>query len=208
MQQAEDSANAYRAATIARERQERLTKASLPERMMMHREIALRTPVDHPWQQKLELLKACIGKPGRGGIYAIVGTYGVGKSQLGAELVYCATQSTSALFIKAQKMIGSIKDTWHSYRESTGSQKDKFVMPRLLCVDEVNAGRYLDETGIDYLQEIITDRFDAQKCTLLLSNETRSSFEALVGERIYDRMNENEAGGIIEANWPSFRKAS
>lgn len=205
-QQIAESRKAHEEAMAARERQQRITEACLPELMMEHREMVFQTPACHPWQQKLELLESRIGKRCKGGVYAIVGNYGTGKSQLGAELAYRFTETTSVLFVRAQRMIVSMKDAWNSYRESVSGLMDKYIRPAILIVDEVNAGRYLDELGIEYLQEVIVSRFDARKSTLMISNETKQGFEALVGERITDRMNED--GGVVEADWPSFRSAS
>lgn len=192
---------------VAIKRQERwgrIRKANLPPRLMKNMEAALQLPNSHGWKQRLNYLKSRIEQPGQGHLYAIIGGYGTGKSQLGACLAYSVTETAPAIFAYAADLGDSIKDVYRSSAGTVIGQMDKFITPRLLVIDEVNAG--LSEADIRYLQRIVCHRYDHMTATVLLSNELKPSFQALVGDRVVSRMVED--GGIIEANWPSFRKTT
>lgn len=178
---------------------ERRRKSKIPIRLTENMPVALATPANHGWSKRIDLLSS---KLGEGFLYAIVGTYGAGKSQLGATLAYKACEITTALFIHAPALFDTIKDVFRSDEGDTVSEKlQRFIDPKLLVIDEVNQG--LSEADIRYLHRVICQRYDDMTDTLLISNETKPNFQNLVGDRVVSRM--IECGGIIEADWPSFR---
>lgn len=179
----------------------RRESANLPLRLASKLQDALLTSDDHPWKQRLTMLESRIGQ---GFLYAIAGGYGIGKSQLGAVLAFRATEKVSAMLIYAADLFDSIKDVYRSDEGTVAAQLAKFIKPRLLVIDEVNAS--LTEADIRYLHRVVCLRYDNMTDTLLITNETKANFQALVGDRVCSRM--VECGGIISADWPSFRKAS
>lgn len=186
----------------AREKERRRELANFPARLSNGLEKSLATPKEHPWMAKLMMLQSQVEA---GFLYAIIGTYGCGKSQLAVALAQGVIETENALFIYANSMLDSIKSVFRV--ENGGSLEDKmrrYLSPMLLVVDEVN--RCLSEADVRYLQEVVRDRHDACKATLLISNESKADFQTLVGPRVIDRMRDGH-GGIISADWASFRKA-
>jgi DNA replication protein DnaC len=53
------------------------------------------------------------------------------------------------------------------------------------------------------LTNIIDHRYDAMRCTLLLSNQSKEQFAESVGPSVTSRI--LETGEAIICNWPSFR---
>jgi DNA replication protein DnaC len=198
-------------ARLAREEQERAASqqaemtiarrrgAGIPLRLSRNIEESLQTPTGKPWRQKLDKLSSEIGT---GFLYSLIGTYGTGKSQLGTALAWKACATTTALFIHAPELFDTIKDVFRGDDGDTVRQQlQRFITPKLLVIDEVNQG--LTPADIRYLHRVICQRYDDMTDTLLISNETKPNFQTLVGDRVVSRM--IECGGIIEANWPSFR---
>lgn len=147
-----------------------------------------------------------VGRIGEGFLYGLIGINGTGKSQMGVALIqHAVSVSRSCLFVHAPELTESIKDV---YRADDGStvldQMQNFYKPQLLVIDEVNT-QHMNETDIKYLHRIVCRRYDDVSDTLLISNDNKTDFQKLVGDRVVSRM--IETGGIIEANWPSFRKA-
>jgi len=54
------------------------------------------------------------------------------------------------------------------------------------------------------LTALIDYRYSQMRDTVIISNLKREAFTASMGASVVSRM--IEAGGIIECNWPSFRK--
>lgn len=178
--------------------------ARLPARLSVKTEELLPTTEGTEWRNKLDSILESLGTGGK--LYSLVGSYGVGKSQLGVGLCWLAAEKLiDSRFIHATELFDTIKDVYRSDDGDTIQQiLSVYAKPKLLVIDEVNNG--LSEHDIRYLHRVVCGRFDAMKDTLLISNEKKADFQKLVGDRVVSRM--IEAGGIIEANWPSFRSAS
>jgi DNA replication protein DnaC len=73
----------------------------------------------------------------------------------------------------------------------------------LLVLDEI--GRQFDtETEKNYMFELINERYNRHKQTMLVSNLDTAEFKALVGTAITDRLKEG-GGKVVVFNWPSLR---
>lgn len=186
----------YQTAAIA----ERRRLANIPTRLARSIEAAMQTSEAHGWQKKLSLI---VGKLGTGFLFGLIGTYGVGKSQLGSVLVHRACESMTSLYIHAPDLFDTVKDVFRSDDGDTvREQLKRFIAPKLLVIDEVNQG--LSEADIRYLHRVVCQRYDDMSDTLLISNESKADFQKLVGDRVVSRM--IETGGIMEADWSSFRR--
>ena len=160
------------------------------------------TPTQHP--QQVPLVKKIQAAIGKGFLFSLVGPRGTGKTQMAVEIVYSALEKDrTALFTTAFKMLLAIKA---SYKRTDEAEEDvirSFCKPSLLVIDECHERR-----GTDFENQIIThiinERYEAEKDTLLISNQTLADFAASMGDSVISRM--NETGGIIECNWESFRK--
>lgn len=203
MAQRAEKAKAQEAVNQA-ERKQNARNAMLVDSFVPPRLIKSLTTIDKggAWGNRLAVLSS---KLGQGFTHALIGINGTGKSQMGVALIAEAIdQGMPSRFIHAPELMDSIKDV---YRADDGStvqdQLKRYFMPKLLVIDEVNTTS-MTEADIRYLHRIVCRRYDDMTDTLLISNDKKQDFQKLVGDRVVSRM--IETGGIIEANWPSFRK--
>lgn len=154
-----------------------------------------------PWGQTFEKLRS---KLGNGFLIALIGTRGSGKTQLGVELIrHEVTRLVPAAFSSTTRFLMAIKATYRKdSKESEEDVLDLYRKPALLVLDEL--GRRGETDWEDRLLfELLNDRYNAVKDTLLISNHTPADFEASVGPSLVSRI--NETGGIIDCAWGSYR---
>ena len=134
------------------------------------------------------------------------GTTGTGKTHLSCAIAnqIVEQQNKTAVFIRALKIIRSIKDTYSKGCEQTEQQAiDRFLLPDLLIIDEIGV-QFGSDTEKMILFEIINDRYESMKPTILISNLALDKLSEFAGDRVIDRMKEN--GGIIfNFKWESYR---
>ncbi len=112
-----------------------------------------------------------------------------------------ATQRTSFRYAEAIKIIRDIKNTWQA-KSSEQYAIDQYVRPNVLVIDEIGM-QYGSPTEKQFLTEIINDRYNLVRPTILAGNLTPNEIKELLGDRIYDRFNED--GKCLVFNWPSYR---
>jgi len=158
------------------------------------------------WFKTFEKAKAVIEK---GGNIMLCGTRGGGKTRMAYELARrcklpAARSQPKRLFKTAMRIFLEIRATYRKdCRESELEIMDKLTTCRLLVIDEVQE-RAESTFEAQKLTSIIDDRYRHKLPTILIANLTPSAFQETLGASICDRFNEN--GGILEFNWPSFRK--
>ncbi len=180
-------------------RQGMLARAGMPDRLCGHLAAALATTKSHPWAKVLAKFEK---RRGDGLLASVLGDYGTGKSQLGVALIHGAIEAgLSAKFVYGYEILDAVMDLFRGKKGKVDAVLAPLLEPQTLVIDEVNRGA--SEHDIRYLQRVVCKRFDKQRDTLLLSNERVGDFKELVGPRIVSRM--HECGGIVEADWPSFR---
>jgi DNA replication protein DnaC len=154
-----------------------------------------------PWGEAFTKLAKRLGT---GFLVAMIGTRGNGKTQMAVELMKTTTDSLrTALFTTATGFFMAVKATYRKDSEQTEAGVLRgYCKPSLLVVDE--AARRA-ETGWEnnLLFELLNQRYNAMRDTILICNMSRTEFEASLGASLVSRM--NETGGIVECNWPSFR---
>lgn len=158
--------------------------------------------VNDKWKQELTKITAQLGK---GFVIGVVGTNGGGKTQLGVEVMRFNVEQRmkSALYATAIEIFMDFKACYRP--DSKTTEKDAvrdYCRPGLLVIDE--AGKRADtQWENNLLFEIIDRRYREMKDTLLISNQTPAEFTAGIGAGLTSRL--NETGGLIIANWGSFR---
>ena len=154
-----------------------------------------------PWNK---LLRRLTKRVGTGFLAALIGNRGTGKSQLAVELIRasCASERR-AVYTTAMDIFIDLRDAY-KLQESERSVLLRFQSPSLLVIDEAQER---GETPWEdrMLTALIDYRYSQKRDTVLISNLKRAEFEASMGASVISRM--VEAGGIIECNWPSFRKS-
>lgn len=134
-----------------------------------------------------------IGKPGTGKTHLAVG---IGMHLLG--------KRRPVLFTTVQRAIRRVRDTWGRDSHETESQAvATLVQPDLLILDEVGV-----QSGSEYeknlLFDILNERYEKRRPSLLLSNLELAEVRAYLGERVFDRLRE-DGGQAVPFDWASHR---
>jgi DNA replication protein DnaC len=133
------------------------------------------------------------GKPGTGKTHLAVG--------IGLEVM---RSGRLVLFTTAQRAFRRMKDAWRSdSNESEGDVIRLLVQPDLLILDEIGVqfGTKFEENA---LFDILNERYEKRRPSLLLSNLTAPEVRTFLGERVYDRIKE-DGGVIVPFDWASHR---
>jgi DNA replication protein DnaC len=142
-------------------------------------------------------------KTGRGAIF--LGMPGTGKTHLAVGVgMHLMRQGRPVLFLTVMRAIRRIKDTWSRGSDESESQAvAALVFPDLLILDEVGI-QFGSETEKNLLFDVLNERYERRKSTLLLSNLPLDEVRAYLGERIFDRMRE-DGGEVVAFGWESHR---
>ena len=135
-----------------------------------------------------------------------LGLPGTGKTHLavGIGLRIMHRDNRTVLFTTVMRAIRRVKDTWiRGSQESETSAIAALVFPDLLILDEVGV-QFGSETEKLILFDVLNERYEKHKPSLMLSNLTASEVQAFLGERIFDRMRE-DGGEVIPFDWASHR---
>lgn len=186
-----------------------LGTAGIPERF---RDRSLKTYIAESDEQKRALAFADsyandfdqVLKTGRGAIFC--GLPGTGKTHLavGIGLRIMNRDGRSVLFTTVMRAIRRVKDTWR--RDSSETETEAIAalaFPDLLILDEVGV-QFGSEAEKLILFDVLNERYERRKPTILLSNLKIDEVKAYLGERVFDRMRE-DGGEFIPFAWESYR---
>lgn len=145
-------------------------------------------------------------KSGRSLIFT--GGPGTGKTHLACAIARgVAEQHLAApLFMTVSSALRHIKSTYRKDSERTETQAlgDLVDDPDLLIIDEIGV-----QVGSDHekllLFEILNERYQYLRPTILISNLNLTELESYLGQRIMDRY--RECGAVIAFDWDSHRGA-
>lgn len=143
-------------------------------------------------------------KTGRSVVF--IGNPGTGKTHLacGIALRIMGGQQRTALYITVQKAIRRIKDTWSKGTNESESQAiEAMTFPDLLIFDEVGV-QYGSDFEKNILFDILNERYEKRKPTILMSNLKVEEVMGYLGDRVADRLRE-DGGEVIPFNWESHR---
>jgi len=184
--------------------QERLLQCGIPER---YAESTLGNyAADLPGQSRA--LRTATGYveafPNRGASMVFCGKPGTGKTHLACAVARCiAERGHTARFETVLSAIRSIKDTYRRDSESSESQAiAALISPALLVLDEVGAQLGSEHEKI-LLFEIINERYQECRSTILISNLTIAELTTYLGDRAIDRF--REGGAVLAFDWDSHR---
>lgn len=156
-------------------------------------------PDDPGWR---DLFGRARGRVGAGGILALIGPRGTGKTRLACEIVRDRAP-TKAHYTTAMGLFLRIRATFRKgAAESEQDVVDEIARVRLLVLDEVQE-RGNTEWEDRILTHIIDRRYGAMRPTILIANLTRENLEDSIGESIADRIRED--GGVLVMNGSSHR---
>ena len=138
-----------------------------------------------------------------GFLIAIVGGTGTGKTMLAVELMQAVTEKLrSAYYMTAMNFFLRMKSTFGDGEETQLSIMEKLQSKRFLVIEEISRRGQTDWEN-NLMFELLNGRYNAKRETLLIDNATKAEFLEKIDPAIAGRM--KETGGIIEADWGSFR---
>lgn len=138
-----------------------------------------------------------------------MGPCGTGKGHLAAAIIkeVIRRHGATALFVKYHDLVRKIKHSWSKNSEQSEEQILKAVREVDLLV--------LDEIGVQFdtnaerliLYAILDHRYEYLKPTILTTNLNMKQLEKVAGERIVDRLHDQESENkIFIFNWKSYRR--
>ena len=135
-----------------------------------------------------------------------VGKPGTGKTHLAIGIaLHVMKQKRSVLFTTVQRAIRRIKDTWVKGSEETETQAiNSIAYPDLLILDEVGV-QFGSEFEKQVLFDILNERYEKRKPTIILSNIQAKDLGGYLGDRVADRLKE-DGGKMITFEWESHRR--
>ncbi len=135
-----------------------------------------------------------------------IGKPGTGKTHLAVGIGLCVMHrdNRTVLFTTVMRAIRRVKDTWiRGSRETETQAVAALVLPDLLILDEVGV-QFGSDTEKLILFDVLNERYEKRRPTLLLSNLTLDAVKAYLGERVFDRLRE-DGGEAIPFDWSSWR---
>jgi DNA replication protein DnaC len=145
------------------------------------------------------------GIPARSAIFC--GKCGTGKTHLAVAVARdIMRRGHSALFTSALRMTRAVKETWRRDSPKTETQVvNDFVFPDLLIIDEIGV-QFGSDTETQIVFDIINERYEERKPSILISNLMPAGVKQFVGDRVFDRLKE-DGGECIAFTWESHRGA-
>lgn len=135
----------------------------------------------------------------------MIGSPGTGKNMLagiiGQEVIKLGF---SFLHTTALKLVRKVKDSWRNNELSEQGVIDSFVIPDLLVIDEIGV-QFGTPTEQLYLTEIINERYEKRRPTVLISNLKLSQLTEVMGERVIDRFYD-DGSSLMIFDWESYRR--
>ena len=189
--------------------QQRMGTAGIPERFQ-DRTLVSYIPETDAQQKALNFATRYaaefdkVMQTGRGALF--LGRPGTGKTHLacGIALEVMQRWNASALFTTTLRALRRIKDTWTHGSEKTESEAiEELVFPDLLVLDEVGV-QFGSDTEKTLLFDVLNERYEKRRPTLMLSNLPVPEVQSYLGERIVDRLRE-DGSQVLVFNWASHR---
>ena len=113
-------------------------------------------------------------------------------------------QKRSPVFVTVQRLTRRVKDSWSNQNETESEIVNVFASPDLLILDEVGV-QFGSEFEKQILFDVLNERYEKLKPSILLSNIPGEQLADYLGERVTDRLREN-GGKMIGFDWDSYRR--
>ena len=128
-----------------------------------------------------------------------LGAVGTGKTHLASGIVY----ECGGLYRLASAIVEEIRRAKSfTAKESEAEILDNYGSARLLVIDEIGRGVVAAEEQY-MLYQIINERYNRRKPTILISNQTKKDFLNYVGIAAADRL--TESAQVVEFTGKSYR---
>lgn len=134
----------------------------------------------------------------------LIGDTGTGKTHLSCAVANAIVRrGYSALFRTVQELVRHVRSTWGQPGRSAEEAIAELVRPDLLILDEVGV-QYGSDSELVTLFDVMNARYSANKPCIVLSNLSLDEVRACLGDRIFDRLREND-GQAVPFDWVSRR---
>lgn len=136
-----------------------------------------------------------------------IGKSGTGKNHIAVSLIkhIIFEEQKTGLIIKASKIVRSIKETWNGCGMKESQVINEYTSTDLLVIDEIGV-QYGAPFGKKILSEIIDDRYEDKKPTILITNHTLKELSEILNDPSVDRFKENKFHKtVITFDWNSYR---
>ena len=135
----------------------------------------------------------------------MIGSPGTGKNMMAAIIGQEIIKRDFSFFhITAMKLVRHIKDSWRNKEVSEQEVINSFVSPSLLVIDEIGV-QFGSPTEQLFLTEVINDRYEKRRPTILISNLKLSQLTEVMGERVIDRFYD-DGSKLFVFDWQSYRR--
>jgi DNA replication protein DnaC len=133
----------------------------------------------------------------------MLGKAGTGKSHLASAILQAIMPAQCGLYTTAADVIEMVRETWRRDSErSQGRVMHMLSTVPLLVIDEVGV-QYGTESEQNTLFQIIDRRYRDRRPVILMANLQPAELQALLGDRIYDRL--REVSKVVTFDWDSYR---
>ena len=134
-----------------------------------------------------------------------VGRPGTGKSHLACAIARnVMRRGDTAMYTTVSAFTRAVRETYNGGKRTETQVLDAYASPALLVLDEIGATAGSDHER-QMLFELVNQRYEARRPTLLVSNLNADEVRLFLGERIMDRLRDG-GGQLLRLDWESFRK--
>lgn len=139
----------------------------------------------------------------------MIGPPGTGKTHLSCSILQnIIGQGFTGLFVTQSDLLKRIRASYE--REAAQREEaviESFRRPDLLVIDEIGVGIGNPATRTAQLHDVINNRYENRRPTVILSNLTEEQLRRYLGARLWDRLTDFSSGSnLIRMNWPSYRQ--
>jgi DNA replication protein DnaC len=186
----------------------KMEDAGIPERFRT-RTLSTYAPLHDGQRRALDFARSYAegfsGAQGQGALF--LGLPGTGKTHLAVGIALeLMQQGRRAAFCTVMRAVRAVKESWRRDATQTESKViQSLVSPDLLILDEVGV-QFGSEAEKLILFDVLNERYERCKATLLLSNLTAPEVRDYLGERVMDRLRE-DGGKVLVFDWASYRGA-
>lgn len=135
----------------------------------------------------------------------MLGTPGTGKTHLAVAILRDVIErhKITGVYTSAARMFRRIKSTFGDSDETETQAIEVYTKPHLLVLDEIGVS-YGSDAELNYLFDIMNERYEQCLPTIIVSNIQPDEMGAWMGDRVVDRL--RESSRMMLFDWESARR--